>query len=113
MGEAARGARQRRAAWDACLAGDGVNGWQSKLPTWAVGDKVATRKASGACLNALVDVVPGLMAGGADLTGNTGTELKDDGVQSASRTRRPPDPLRHPRARHGRGDERHGRCTAA
>ena len=33
-------------------------------------------------INALADVVPGLMGGGADLTGNTGTNLKDHGVQS-------------------------------
>src|SRR4051812_33466987 len=71
------------AAWDACIAGTGVNGWDAKLPTWSVGDKLATRKSSGACLQALVDVVPGLMAGGADLTGNTGTVIKDHGVQTA------------------------------
>ncbi|HEV3225778.1 MAG TPA: transketolase, partial [Acidimicrobiales bacterium] len=69
-------------AWDACLEGRGLDGWQSKLPSWSVGEKVATRKSSGACLQALVDVVPGLMAGGADLTGNTGTVIKDHGVQS-------------------------------
>src|SRR5438105_602823 len=72
-----------KAAWDACLAGHGLDGWDSTLPSWPVGDKVATRKASGACLQALVDVVPGIMAGGADLTGNTGTVIKDRGVQCA------------------------------
>ena len=71
-----------RAAWDACLNGTGMNGWESKLPTWPIGEKIATRKSSGACLQALVDDVPGLMAGGADLTGNTGTVIKDHGVQS-------------------------------
>jgi len=70
------------AAWDACLSGRGMNGWESKLPTWSLGEKVATRKSSGACLQALVDDVPGLMAGGADLTGNTGTVIKDNGVQT-------------------------------
>ena len=34
------------------------------------------------CINAIADVVPGLIGGGADLTGNTGTDLKDHGVQS-------------------------------
>ena len=72
------------------------------------GEKVATREASGDCLNAILDVVPGLIGGGADLTGNTGTELKDASVQSAEDARRPPDPLRRPRARHGRRHERHG-----
>ncbi|MEY2589776.1 MAG: transketolase [Acidimicrobiaceae bacterium] len=70
-------------AWQACLEGRGIEGWEAKLPTWTVGDKVATRKASGACVQAIVDVVPGLIGGGADLTGNTGTVIKDHGRQSA------------------------------
>ncbi len=64
-----------RTAYDAAMAGRGVDGWAEKLPTFEPGDMVATRKASGACLAAIVDVVPGLMGGGADLTGNTGTKL--------------------------------------
>ena len=73
-----------RAAWQACLDGTGLDGWETKLPTWPLGVKAATRKASGACLQAIVDEVPGIVAGGADLTGNTGTVVKDHGVQSAS-----------------------------
>ena len=73
-----------REAWEACLAGGGLPGWQEALPTWEPGEKVATRKASGACLQALADKVPGLVGGGADLTGNTGTVIKDHGVQSPS-----------------------------
>ena len=75
-----------RATYDACLAGRGVTGWEAKLPTWEPGEKLATRVASGQCLNAALDVVPALVAGGADLTGNTGTQVKDHdrhGVQSA------------------------------
>jgi transketolase len=72
-----------REAWDAAIAGRGVDGWAEKLPTWSLGEKVATRKASGACLAAAAEVVPGLVAGGADLTGNTGTQLKGMGVMSA------------------------------
>jgi transketolase len=68
-------------AWDACMRARGLDGWQSKLPTWSVGDKLSTRKASGSCLAGIVDVVPGLIGGGADLTGNTNTVIKD-GVQS-------------------------------
>ena len=67
----------QRSEYDACLAGRGLPGWENKLPTWAAGESVATRKASSACLNAMADVVPGLVAGGADLTGNTGTSLAD------------------------------------
>ncbi len=71
-----------RAEFDACLAGRGLAGWEAKLPTWAPGESLATRQAGGQIVNALADVVPGLMGGGADLTGNTGTNLKDHGVQS-------------------------------
>jgi transketolase len=71
-----------RAELDACLAGRGLAGWEAKLPTWAPGESVATRQAGGQVINALADVVPGLIGGGADLTGNTGTNLKDHGVQS-------------------------------
>ena len=70
-----------RAAWDAAQAGRGVDGWEERLPIWDAGAAVATRKASNACLQALLDVVPGLIGGGADLTGNTGTTIKDHGVQ--------------------------------
>ncbi len=86
----ARGA-EARAAWtermagfsgdlnelEACMAATGVAGWEAKLPSWSPGEMVATRKASGACLNAVAEVVPGIIAGGADLTGNTGTKLAD------------------------------------
>ena len=70
-----------RAAWDAAQDGTGLPGWSDHLPTWEPGPAVATRKASNACLQALVDQVPGLIGGGADLTGNTGTTIKDHGVQ--------------------------------
>jgi transketolase len=72
-----------REALDAVLAGRPLPGWADALPSWPTGDQVATRKASGACLQALADVVPSLVAGGADLTGNTGTVLKGEGVQSS------------------------------
>ena len=54
----------------------GRDGWEAKLPTWEPGEKIATREACAAVLDAILDVVPGLIGGGADLTGNTGTELK-------------------------------------
>jgi transketolase len=72
-----------RDVYDACMHGRGLPGWQDALPSWEPGGKVATRKASGACLQALADLVPGLVGGGADLTGNTGTVIKDRGVLSA------------------------------
>jgi transketolase len=80
---------KRLASWDgdretyeACIGRRGLSDWQDALPSWEAGTEVATRKASGACLQALADKVPGLMGGGADLTGNTGTVIKDHGVFS-------------------------------
>jgi transketolase len=61
-----------------------VDGWESALPTWEPGEKVATRVASGQCFAALTDTVPGLVGGGADLSGNTGTLLKGQPAFSAA-----------------------------
>jgi transketolase len=72
-----------RADLDAALEGRGITGWAAKLPTFNVGEKLATRRALSTALNATLDVVPGVLAGGADLTENTGTDLKDSKRQSA------------------------------
>ena len=72
-----------RAAYDAGLHGQGLAGWTASLPTFEVGDSIATRVASGQCLNALAEVVPSLLPGAADLTGNTGTALKGSTIQAA------------------------------
>src|SRR6266511_4213370 len=60
------------------VAARGRDGWEAKLPTWDAGEEVPTRKACSAVLDAILDVVPGLIGGGADLTGNTGTALTAD-----------------------------------
>jgi transketolase len=62
--------------YDLLISARGRQGWEAKLPTWEAGEKLATRKACSAVLDAILDVVPGLIGGGADLTGNTGTELE-------------------------------------
>jgi len=66
--------------YDACVAGAGTIGWEAKIPSWPAGDGPATREACKEVLDAIVDVVPGLVGGGADLTGNTGTAVPDAGV---------------------------------
>ena len=71
-----------KASWEAAMDGSGLDGWADALPTFAPGESIATRAASGKVLNALAPVVPGIMAGGADLTGNTGTKLNDAERQS-------------------------------
>jgi transketolase len=82
--EARLAALDDRTVLEAQLGGSGLPGWEDVLPTFDVGDSVATRKASNAALQALAPLVPGLTGGGADLTGNTGTVIKDEGVFSAA-----------------------------
>jgi len=74
----------REAQWEASLAGGGLPGWAAALPTFGADDKPATRQASQKCVTAMIGDVPGLIAGAADLIGNTGTELPDRPVLSAS-----------------------------
>ena len=78
----ATGSEARR-RWDAQWDGKALPGFEDKLPTWEPGDKLATRAALKASLNAVVAEVPGLVSGGADLTGNTGTKLDGEQLQSA------------------------------
>ena len=72
------------ADWVAAWNGTGVDGWDTDLPSYAAGDKIATRKAIQAVLQASEGSIPGLVAGAADLTGNTGTQLAAQNTQSAS-----------------------------
>ena len=90
-GQTARSAWEKRLAawsgdreeWDAVWGHRGRAGWQTKLPVWRTpGEQVATRHSINTALNALQTEVPGLVAGGADLTGNTGTKLDDAQPQS-------------------------------
>ncbi len=48
-----------------------------RLPEFETGKSLATRKASGAVLNAICDDVPSLLGGSADLAGSNNTTLKD------------------------------------
>jgi len=65
------------------LSGSGLTpDWQESLPNWELGENVATRKASNECIQSLMEFMPGLIGGGADLTGNTGTSISNYGVQS-------------------------------
>jgi len=73
-----------RTGLEAQLTGTGLPGWEQNLPSFDEGGSIATRVASNSVLQGLADVVPGLTGGGADLTGNTGTVIKDHGVFSAA-----------------------------
>lgn len=52
-------------------------GWEKKLPVFAAGEDLATRKASGKTLNAIAEYFPQLIGGSADLAPSTDTNLDD------------------------------------
>ncbi len=66
-----------RAAWEASWSGHALEGWEAKLPTFEAGTELATRRAINACINATAPLIPGLLAGAADLTENTGVTIDD------------------------------------
>ena len=89
-GAAARSAWETRAGatiespeWVACWNQTGVEGWDADLPTYDLGESVATRKAINVAFNATLDKIPGLVSGAADLTGNTGTKLNGQTTNAA------------------------------
>jgi transketolase len=64
-------------AYEEILQGKLPENWQSKLPVFDGGDKLATRQASGKVLNAIAADLPGLIGGAADLAPSTDTNLKE------------------------------------
>ena len=54
-------------------------------PSFAEGDKVATRSASGKAINAVAPVFPGLIGGSADLSPSNNTDIKDGGSVQAGK----------------------------
>ncbi len=52
-------------------------GWDADLPTFATGDQIATRKASGKVINALAARIPELIGGSADLSGSNSSKISD------------------------------------
>jgi transketolase len=64
---------------DRLRAGRRPDGWAAALPTFEPDPKgMATRKASGAILNALAPVLPELWGGSADLAGSNDTTMKGE-----------------------------------
>src|SRR4051794_2165984 len=51
-------------------------GWDAKLPTFDGEKSMATRKASGACINAIAPALPELWGGSADLAESNNTEIE-------------------------------------
>ena len=70
-------------AWEVGLEGKALPGWESTLPTFDPGgDPIATRQAMQASLNASAAMIPAVIPGSADLTGNTGVALEGSTPQS-------------------------------
>jgi transketolase len=62
---------------DVALAGELPEGWDADLPIFDADPKgTATRKASGAVLNALAAKIGGLVGGSADLAGSNNSQMK-------------------------------------
>ena len=54
------------------------DGWDSDLPSWPADEKgIATRKASGAVINAIAAKVPELWGGSADLAESNNSTIED------------------------------------
>ena len=71
------------ATFDAALAGELPAGWDDDLPSFAAGEKLATRAASGKMLERIVPRIPWLIGGSGDLTGSNKT--KTDGMHHLRR----------------------------
>ena len=65
-----------KALFDRLAARKLPEGFDANLPTWEVGESVATRKASEATLQALGKTLPELWGGSADLAGSNNTFIK-------------------------------------
>ena len=61
------------------LAGDLPEGWDADFPSWAPGEKVATRKASESVIQTFFPKVPTFIGGSADLNPSTNTGMKGGG----------------------------------
>ena len=100
----------RSSDYELFLAGRGRDGWQEKLPTFADGEEIATRRACAKVLSAIVDDVPALLGGGADLTENTGTDL--DGAKNLTRDDFTGRQIRFGVREHGMGSVMNGMAAA-
>lgn len=68
---------EKRKAWDQRFSAMDLSA--ATIPEFEEGDKMATRKASGAVLNSIATVVPHLVGGSADLAPSNNTLIKESG----------------------------------
>ncbi len=65
--------------WSTAAKGELPAGWDAALPSFKVGESVATRSASGKAINAIAPKVPWLLGGDADLSESTKTKIEKAG----------------------------------
>ena len=71
--------------WDFMWAGSLPGGWENSLPSFSPSDgAIATRKVSGAVINAAAKAIPNLIGGSADLAPSTNTYMKEIAEQQSS-----------------------------
>ncbi|MBB4662191.1 transketolase [Conexibacter arvalis] len=68
-----------RAEWDRAHAGEPEPGWREALPTFPAGEKLATRAAGNAVMQALAPYTPTMIGGAADLVESTRTTFVGGG----------------------------------
>ena len=70
--------------WEQAWSGNPVSGYEEKLPRWdpSETEKMATRKAGGAAMDAFKDYTPTMIGGAADLVGSTNTTFSSGGIFS-------------------------------
>ncbi|MES1247685.1 MAG: transketolase [Actinomycetota bacterium] len=73
-----------RERWDQAHSGKPMPGWQDVLPTFEVGEELATRDVGGKVMDAIKHHTPTMVGGAADLVESTKTEFKGGGLFSAS-----------------------------
>ena len=69
---------ENKALFDRLFAGELPEGFDAELPSYEAGESVATRKASGAALQALAKKMPELWGGSADLAGSNNTLINGE-----------------------------------
>jgi transketolase len=70
--------------WDQVHSGNPAPGYEDALPSWdpSETEKLATRKAGGAVMDAIKGYAPTMIGGAADLVGSTGTTFTSGGMFS-------------------------------
>ena len=71
---------QLKEEWERCWRGELRPGWQGRLPTFAAGEKIATRAAGAKAMAAIAPFGPTMVGGAADLVESTRTAFPGAGT---------------------------------